>query len=326
MYRHVLVLGIGLCWACTAGAASWADSMFDHLTKDFGSVPRGPTLSHPFRLTNNTGQPVHIGGVRSSCGCVSPTVYKHFLAPGESTVILAAMDTRRFSGVKSVTIYVQIEQPKTEEVRLWVRANSRDDVSVMPDSLAFGTIRRTTSPTVEVTVTLLGSGHWKVENMQCDSNYVKLDIEELHRRDTDVAYRLRATLRPDAPVGKWYSDVWLKTNNPATPTIRVPLTVEIESTLTISPPVVMFGKIKAGGSAERRVILRGIRPFRITEINGADEAIEIQENGPGHKPVHVLTFALRPLKSGLIHRTFRIFTDLKDENHIDIQAKAEIEP
>ena len=38
------------------------------------------------------------------------------------------MDTTRFLGVKSVTIYVQFDQPNYQEVRLWVRANGRDDV------------------------------------------------------------------------------------------------------------------------------------------------------------------------------------------------------
>src|SRR5438093_12880955 len=106
MFRYNFALLTGLCLASPVVAASWADAMFDELSKDFGSVPHGPMLTHPFRLTNNTGQPVHIGGVRVSCGCVSAGPVKSVLAPGESTSIVATMDTRRCSGAKSVTIYV----------------------------------------------------------------------------------------------------------------------------------------------------------------------------------------------------------------------------
>ena len=125
MLRYILVLGAGLCLVVPVWAGSWADAMFQERSADFGSVPRGPTLAHPFRLTNNTGRPVHISSVRVSCGCVSASAQDTVLAPGQSTAIQAYMDTRRFLGSKGVTIYVSFDQPDRAEVRLWVQANSR---------------------------------------------------------------------------------------------------------------------------------------------------------------------------------------------------------
>src|SRR5947209_17158475 len=120
MLRHSLVVLVGLWITLPASAAPWADGMFDELSKDFGSVPRGPTLTHPFRLVNNTGRVIVIGNVRVSCGCTSATALKNRLNPGEETAILAQMDTNRFLGTKTVTIFVRIDEPATEEVRLWV--------------------------------------------------------------------------------------------------------------------------------------------------------------------------------------------------------------
>src|SRR5437667_8844228 len=114
MFRITFALLAGLSLAGPAAAATWADAMFDELSKDFGSVPRGPTLSHPFRLTNQTGQPVHISGVRVSCGCVSAGALRDDLAPGQSTAILTNMDTMRFYGTRTVTIYVQFDRPQWE--------------------------------------------------------------------------------------------------------------------------------------------------------------------------------------------------------------------
>src|SRR5688572_3887896 len=126
----------------TARAANWADAMFDELSKDFGTVPRGPTLQHAFRLKNNTGQVVVLSAVRVSCGCVSATAMTNVLQPGETTSVVARMDTTRFTGVKNVTIYVTFARPALDEVRLWVQANGRDDFVVTPDSLAFGVVKR----------------------------------------------------------------------------------------------------------------------------------------------------------------------------------------
>src|SRR5260370_40530470 len=132
MFRYSLVFVAGLCAAGPTAAASGTDQMFQELSKDFGSVPRGPTLQHAFHLKNNSANVVHIANVRVSCGCVSAYALKETLQAGEESAVLASMDTTKFTGVKSVTVYVLFDAPRTEEVRLWVRANGRDDVSVYP--------------------------------------------------------------------------------------------------------------------------------------------------------------------------------------------------
>src|SRR4029079_13900117 len=127
-------------------AATWAESLFEELARDFGSVPRGPMLTHPYRLTNHTGQTVRITGVRVSRGCTSATAMQGVLAPGQSTVVMAQMDTTRFVGPKTVTIFVQFDQPQWAEVHLSISANSRTDVVITPEGLAFGPVPRGTSP------------------------------------------------------------------------------------------------------------------------------------------------------------------------------------
>ncbi len=325
MFRYSLVCLAGFALAGPAGAASWADSMFTELSKDFGSVPRGPTLSHPFRLVNNTGRIVTIANVRVSCGCTTATALKTTLNPGEETAILAQMDTRRFSGVKTVTIFVQFNQPAWEEVRLWVQANGRDDVSVAPETLAFGRTKRGAAAEAEVTVTFLG-GAGQVTDAQSDSNYIRPTVEALQGRDGEASYKVSARLRPDAPVGKWYTDVWLTTNNPAMPRVRVPLTVEIESALSVSPTTVQLGQVPLGGEAERKVVVRGVKPFRITTIEGGDGELRVRDSATTSKPVHVLTVTVKGGKAGDIDRTLLIHTDLQDESEIEFQAKAQVGP
>ena len=179
------------------------------------------------RKRRNTGSPLHILSVRVSCGCTSAQALHEWVAAGQESAILAQMDTRRFSGQKSVTIFVSFDQPSYEEVRLWVQANSRDDVTVIPESLAFGTIKRGTAPGTAVTISFLGGGNWQILGVKTDSNYVQASVREIRRDAGEVSYQLTAAMRADAPPGKWYTDVWLQTNNPMTPRVRVPLTVEI---------------------------------------------------------------------------------------------------
>ena len=326
MLRYSLFCAVLLAAAGPVRASSWADGLFDELSKDFGSVPRGTVAVHPFRLVNNTSGPVQISSVRVSCGCTSARALQTHLAPGQETAILAHMDTRRFYATKNVTIYVQFSQPRFEEVRLWVQANSRDDVSFAPDNLNFGKVKRGAAQTAEMTITFSGNGQTQVLEAKCDSNYLQPTFKEIRRDSSEVAYQISAQIRPDVPAGKWYSDVWVKTNNPAMPRLRVPLTIEIESALSVSPTTIVLGQVKAGTESDRKVILRGVRPFRIINVAGTDDQVRVRETNSEAKTVHVLTVTLNPTAPGTINRTLRVHTDLETGGDIEFNAQAQVVP
>jgi hypothetical protein len=323
MVRYSLMLAAVLATAGSASAVTWAEATFNELSKDFGSAPRGPTLSHPFRLVNNTKGEITIASVRVSCGCVSASALKTTLKPGEETAILARMDTNRFSGTKSVTIFVQFSQPQWEEVRLVVQANSRDDVILSPESLAMGHAKRGSAPSATVEVTLLAS-QAKVTGVQSESNYVQTMLKETKKDNGELTYNLTAKLRSDAPVGKWYTEVWLKTNSPSMPKVRVPLTVEVESALSVSPAAVSLGQVAVGSQVERKVIVRGTQPFRITDVRGADGELIVSDSANDSQAIHVLTVTLKASKPGDLNRTLRVITDLKEEGEIDFRAQGQV--
>ncbi len=326
MLRYSLLSAVLLAAAGSAHASSWADGMFDELSKDFGSVPHGTMAVHPFRLVNNTSSPVRITNVRVSCGCTSAKALQTYLAPGQDTAIYAQMDTGRFYGTKNVTIFVQFDQPHFEEVRLWVQANSRDDVTFSPDSLELGKIKRGNAASADITVTFSGNSQTKITETKCESNYLTAEFKEVRRSSGDVAYKITAKIRADAPAGKWYSDVWVKTNNPNVPRLRVPLSVEIDSALSISPATVILGQVKAGTESDRKVILRGAQPFRITNISGTDENVRVREASAEAKTVHVLTVTVNPVEPGEWNRTLKVQTDLKSGGEIEFSTQANVVP
>jgi hypothetical protein len=327
MLRYSLVLLVGLWAAGPAGAASWAEGLFDSLSKDFGSVPRGPSLTHRFTLTNNTGVPVNISGLRVSCGCVTATALKGYLQPGEATAIVARVDTTRFTGPRSVTLYVQFDRPHFEEVHLGVHANARDDFALTPDTLAFGLVKRTSTPTASVRLTFYGQPGARVTAVRSESTYVNPACREVGRNAGEVVYEVSARLRGDTPVGRWYTDVWLNTNLATLPQVRVPLTVEVESPLSVSPESVNLGTVKVGGGSERRIILRGVRPFRVTRVDGMDAGLAARVSTTGAREVHVLTVQFKGARAGDLARTLRVHTDLGGaDTTIDFHVRARVTP
>ncbi len=325
MMRHTCVWVLVLGLAGAARAAGPQD-FFDELSFDFGAVPRGPELSHPFRVVNKTDQTVQIGQVRVSCGmCSAARALQTTLAPGQETVILAQMHTSRFANLKQITIYVTFTQPKFEEVRLSIQANSRDDVSFNPDSLDFGKVKRGAAPTQTMTISFYGTSARVVE-AKSESNYVQVETKEAKGAGSDNSYQLEAKIRPDTPVGKWYTDIWVITDSPAMPKLRVPLTVEVEAALSISPNAVSLGEVKAGAETDRKVILRSAKAFRITKIIGTDAELQVHEAKADTKTVHVLTVTLRPNIAGELNRTIRVQTDIKNGGEVEFQTMATVVP
>jgi len=318
MFRFCLATVAGLALATAAPAATWAEAMFEELSHDFGSVPRGPTLTNTYRFTNNTGHDVRITGVRVSCGCTTATAPQPVVKAGQSSSIFAQMDTRRFVGPKTVTIYVQFDQPAWEEVRLAISANGRDDIGVTPDTLAFGPVPRGATPARQTTVTFTGGT--QLTSVSADSNYVQLQAKQVQGTGYGVSYEVTATLRADTPVGKWFTDVWLNTNNPSSPRIRVPLTVDVEPALNFSLSAVAFGQVQPGQSVEKRVILRAGQPFRITAIEGTDETVsaKVQTGDDKALPAHVIVVTVNPNAPGAIQRKLKVVTDLPGDNTAEL--------
>jgi hypothetical protein len=325
MLRHSYVLLAGLLLTQPA-AAGWADALFDNLSKDFGSVPHGQVMTHTFHIKNTTKSPVTITSIRVSCGCVTATANNGSLAPGEETTLVARMDTSRFFSVRTVTIFVTFGQPSFDEVRLWVQANSRSDFAVVPDQLTFGSVKRGIGSSANVTITFYGNPGAKVTEVKSESSYIQPTITPVTSQDGVVSYQLSAKARDDTPVGKWYSDVWLTTNVPSMSQVRVPLTIEVESALSVSPEAVNLGSIKAGGEIEKRIIVRAAKPFKVTAIEGVDSELIVKENSDDAKTAHVLTLKLKPGKAGDLNRRVRIVTDLADDNKTDFRVTAQVTP
>jgi hypothetical protein len=236
------------------------------------------------------------------------------------------MDTTRFTGAKSVTIFVTFDRPRFDEVRLLVQAIGRNDFTVTPDTFAFGAVRRGNKAVREVTVVFYGNGAARVTEVRSESNYILPSLEEARRGEAEAVYKLTARLRGDLPVGKWYTDVWLKTNLPSMPQVRVPLTVEVEASLTVNPESVALGAMRMGEENERRVIVRGVKPFKITQIEGADAALSITDSSEDARSVHVLTVRFKPAQSGDVNRVLHVHTDLPDDGDFDLGVTALVMP
>lgn len=116
--------GALLVWAMTATAAPRlqvaflqpADGEFGRQTTNAGSYP------FICRLQNSGDQPLHLLSVRSGCPCLSVSLPKRELAPGETMVLTGVLTTTAYEGHVAKTIFIRTndDQAGMQTLRLHV--------------------------------------------------------------------------------------------------------------------------------------------------------------------------------------------------------------
>lgn len=275
----------------TASAQQWADELFTEKTHDFGAVARAAKVEHVFVLRNNSKQTIHISGVRSSCGCTQPRVGKNTAAPGEEATVVAAFNTRGFTGKRGAWVTVTIDKPQYAEVRLRVDGYIRTDVVVDPGQVSFGSVPVGKSLEKTVKINYAGRNDWKIEDVKTNSPYLAAKAVEASRNGSRATYDLVVTLKDNAPAGYVNGELMLVTNDRRA--TQVPVKVEglVLANLTISPSPVMLGTLQPGQTVKRQLIIKGSKPFRITDIVAEDAGFSFNPTDDA-KLVHVvpLTF------------------------------------
>ncbi len=261
-----------------------------------------------------------------SCGCVTPAVTKNRLAPGESAVVIASMDTRRIqnAGVtKTVIVFVPFMTPSFEEVALKVTTVTRDDLMMSPDVLAFGTVTRGKGGKATTKVTFTSDPNWEVKKATSTGAYVTPEFKLASRVGTTVTYDVTAELDKDCPAGNWTSDIYLETSNAAVAKLRIPVTVAVTAPVAASPEAVSFGDVKMGTApTEKKVTIQSTTPFKILGVKGADDELSVSVDQDAAQAVHTVTLSATPKSAGGFARKVEILTDNKEQPTVIVQVTA----
>ncbi|HEY2785542.1 MAG TPA: DUF1573 domain-containing protein [Fimbriiglobus sp.] len=325
MLRVALTVALLAIWAAP-GARAGADEYFSDKSKDFGPTPRGPVLVHYFYIKNTSQQTLNFGQARVSCGCTAANVLQYSLAPGETTAVMAQMDTRRIPRSYQpwvVTIFVPVYGPQPEEVHLTVQAIAREDLQFSNSSFAFGTVKKGTGATATTKVTFQSDPNWKVTSVTSTGTHVKAEAKLASRNGNDVTYEVTATLDPDCPVGNWTAEVFLHTNNSSIEKIRIPVTVNIPAPIVVTTEAAK-DSVKVGEEAIREIVLKSADPFKVLGVKGSDNNVILQTSATDAKEakVHRLSVKFSADKPGSLTRTFEITTSLKAQPKVEVEFKA----
>lgn len=87
---------------------------------NFDTIPKDHITFYNFLIINNGGRPLDIRAVKPTCGCTAVMPVKNSVAPGDSTYIKVAFDSKGFTGQNKKGVTVITNDPENYKQFLWV--------------------------------------------------------------------------------------------------------------------------------------------------------------------------------------------------------------
>jgi hypothetical protein len=308
-----------------AAAQEWARKMFTVTSHNFGTVAKGSKTEYRFVFRNIYTEDLHVVGVRTSCGCTSPTVTKKDLKTHETAEVVASFNTRTFQGQHGATLTVTFDKPFYAEVQLRVAGNIRGDVTFDPPFVDLGTVDLGKGSERQVRVTRLGSVPWEIKDVRSANPNFEVSLSKPTREGGRTIYELTTRLKPDTPAGYVKGQLILVTNDPRATQIPMDVEGRVVAEVTVSPQLLALGSVPAGETVTKNVVIRANREFKITGVFCSDGCLTCEPKTTAAR-VHILPVTFQAGETaGKVERELRIATDLGEGAVPVVTVHAQVE-
>ena len=327
-----LILGTALAMAQPPALAQQAwnpDALFPESAKDFGTVARGTKLRYTFWLVNTTNSDIHIVGWQPKCGCTDVKVGARDVPPGTRTPIEATLDTTRFQGVKNSGLTLNLNGPGYAQKELSLSCFIRGDILLDPGVADFGLISRGQKPSMVMNLTYLGGQPgWRITEANVIGKNLVVEAKGPYQAaGGGLQYQITATLDPSIPSGYFKDEISLVTNDPSSKVIPISVSANIQANVVVSPGNLVFGRVKAGQTITRDVLVRSARPFKIVDTTSAKPELSASKAPEAESPLQRISITLKaPTQPGPFNAEMEVSTNLKDEPPAKFTAYATVIP
>ncbi len=271
-YWKALVI-FGVFASTTTAQDGWANALLDRKKVDFGVIATGSEAIETLKVTNNLTTAVQLSGVSTGCQCASATITgPRQLAPNQSTTIEVRMNTLAYTRKRETKLTIGFDAPALTTVEVPIEAYIRTDVVFEPGKLDFGAVEYGRGGEQSVKVTYAGRPDWQIIRVKCSNPALKCQSRLIARNNSpvngiNVEYALLFQLSPESQPGRFQEYATLETDDAANPYIPLMIQGTVQADMSISNPRIELRALRPGQTATARVVVRGIRPFVVSEVN-----------------------------------------------------------
>ncbi len=288
---------------------------------DFGELPQHSTASHSFTFRNDGTAPLRIHQVEVDCGCAAVGSIDSLLAPGQSSGIEVTFSSRTYEGPQRRIVRLHTNDPAEPLIDLLITGNVIPFITVENRTLDFGTVSTGRTPNLSTVLTAGKGSEFGITGVEGGEEHVEISVESM-RVQEGSAYRVMATLRPDAPLGTFNERILIKLEDARIAQERIFVRGNIYSHFILSQGRINFASVKAGRQITRRfrIDTADDSGYRITEVSATAPFLKpsVSRDGNGYELTVSLLAPNHPFRfqEDIVLRT----TD-PDEPEIRIMAR-----
>lgn len=294
---------------------------------DFGVVPYQSHQEHVFEFENPFDFPIHLIGIRTSCVCTAPSITTPSVAPGEFGSVRAIFDTKGKSGQKKATITVSIrkDHPYTQygELLFSVAGTIRRDVVLDPGQVSFDDVTFGQDAKRVIKLLYAGNVEWRIKELHSSNPNLTVSATETQRNPQTgrIDYDLTLELNASQSVGPFADQISITTNDVNNKNITIHVQGTVKAVVQVSP--IRLGVLELGQKVERRLIVRGVRPFELKGVKAGDNRIHFSPV-PGTKTLHTVPYIVDTSRLGPIVSEILIETGDPDQQSTVVSFEAQV--
>jgi hypothetical protein len=254
------------------------------------------------------------------------------IPPGTQTTVEATINTTNFQDYKASGLTLILDRPAFVEVDLNLTCFIRNDITMNPGQIDFGTVRRSAKlPSASLTLTYAGGRpDWVITQMKTQTARVKVQAKELSpTADGQIHWLVTATLQPAITTGYFKDELTLVTSDSPPQTIPISIVANVQSAVSVTPSIINLGRVEPGATISKSnvVHVRSSAPFALTHLSSSRPDLEAIEPQAGPLADHIVNLKLKaPQTAGPYHAVVKIETDLKEELPVQLKVFATVGP
>jgi hypothetical protein len=309
---------------------------FDATSLDLGDVAKGDKAKYVFTFRNAGKSDLILEKAKPSCGCTVAEFTKT-IKPGETGVVNAVVDTKRFRGPIAKTITVTCNDPVTPKVHLQAKANVKPFLDLLPSPHVF--LRADRSEGASKVVTLVSyedALDLKIEKIESSDPLITVTSKPLlaaaavdeEGKSVEGDFELTVELSKDAPVGRINATVEIFTNSPKVPQLTMQIRGNVRGLVQVRPSRVFLGNLPAKLDEPVK------KTVRVTHRKGGDLQIKgVDSSFAGIKthvkPIEKGSFEVEltlegELPPGTLDEHVTIHTNDADEPDITVRVRGQV--
>jgi hypothetical protein len=274
--RLALILGASAMLFCTGRACAGLE--FAHTTVSVGEVRCGAPLAHRFLFVNRGTTDVEIVDMKTACGCLTPTLSKKSLKPGEEASLLLEVNTlTQAAGPQDWWIKLLYRaDERVEEVTLSITGKLVEEIRVEPPTLA---IYADQAIEHALTVVDTRAQSLSVKAVSASSPNLRASIGTSAKNEKgEWTIPIQLSFNGTTLDGQHQETINIVTDDPSYPElhVRVLLIKEEHNKITVSPTLVSIRALEGRPLPSRILAIRtsGDEPVEVEGVTTDDPAIQ----------------------------------------------------